>query len=259
MSFDYKNHIQNIFGCSSKNFEKYPEIWMKNIESFIPFLNYLIKNREINKDVNCCIKRIKDLPTDDKTIQLLFEKYKSDKCRVYWPLYTEYLKKYKNKKIRLLEIGLGTNNPDLISSMGNNGKWKCGSSLRSFRDYLPNADIFGADIDKESLFNEDRIKTTYVDQLNSDSFLKLKEEFDNKKFDVIIDDGLHSITANLGTIAFALNNINEGGTIIIEDICISKIDWYISLDFIIKSTYKIKESIFFTYRKKSGFIYVILK
>ena len=31
-----EKHIQNIFGCSSANFDKYPELWMKNIELYIP-------------------------------------------------------------------------------------------------------------------------------------------------------------------------------------------------------------------------------
>ena len=54
-------------------------------------------------------------------------------------------------KLRLLEIGLGTNDTSLISCM--NPKFHlCGGSLRSFRDYLPKAHIFGADVDKNSLF-----------------------------------------------------------------------------------------------------------
>ena len=40
--------------------------------------------------------------------------------------------------------------------MGNNSVYKCGSSIRAFRDYLQNAHIFGADIDKECLFTEEK-------------------------------------------------------------------------------------------------------
>jgi hypothetical protein len=29
-----KTHLQNIFGASSANYDKYPEIWLKNIEDF---------------------------------------------------------------------------------------------------------------------------------------------------------------------------------------------------------------------------------
>ena len=31
-----EGHIQNIFGCSSANFHKYPDLWMANIELYIP-------------------------------------------------------------------------------------------------------------------------------------------------------------------------------------------------------------------------------
>ena len=43
---------------------------------------------------------------------------------------------------------------------------KPGASLRVWRDYFPNAIIYGADIDKDILFAEERIKTFYIDQLD---------------------------------------------------------------------------------------------
>ena len=44
-----------------------------------------------------------------------------------------------------------------------------GVSLRVWIDYFFNAKIYGGDIDKEILFEEERSKTFYVDQLNSNS------------------------------------------------------------------------------------------
>ena len=43
-----------------------------------------------------------------------------------------------------------------------------GASLRAWRDYFVKADIYGADIDKKILFNENKIKNFYVDQENKD-------------------------------------------------------------------------------------------
>ena len=43
-------------------------------------------------------------------------------------------------------------------------KYNPGSSLRALRDYFPNANIFGADIDKNIVNDQNRIKTFYVDQ-----------------------------------------------------------------------------------------------
>lgn len=122
----------------------------------------------------------------------------------------------------MLEIGLGTNDPILISTMGT-GVHLCGSSLRSFRDYLPHSIIYGADVDKNCLFKEQNINTFFVDQLDFPSFNELYINCGNLPFDVIIDDGLHCIGANINTIFFALQHINSNGVIIIEDIPYKKL------------------------------------
>jgi hypothetical protein len=254
--------LQNIFGCSSANYEAHPDLWLKNIDKFIPFLNILIYNSEINNNLNPVnIIDISSFSMNNKSLKDLLSFYKSDKGHDngYWPIYTTFLEKFAGKNIRLLEIGLGTNDPNLISTMGNDGKFECGSSLRAFRDYLPNANIFGADVDRNCLFNEERIKTCYVDQLEYETFQSLNTTFENKKFDFIIDDGLHSITANLGTLIFAIQNINTNGIILIEDIPVYKHPAYELFDKIIKSNYDIKKSYFVTCNSKTGFVYIIEK
>ena len=55
-----------------------------------------------------------------------------------------------------------------------------------------------------------------------DTFTDLHKTLGNKNYDFNIDDGLHSITANLNTLLFAINHINDNGTIVIEDIDIKK-------------------------------------
>ena len=254
------NILQNIFGCSSCNFDKYPDIWLKNIDKFIPFLNILMSNSEINNNLDTITKiDISSITRDNVSLRDKFKFYGSDKGsnNGYWPVYTLLLEKYIDKNIRLLEIGLGTNNPKLISCMDH--RYKCGGSLRAFRDYLPNANVFGGDVDRNCLFNEERIRTCYVDQLDYETFNSLHSNFDNKKFDFIIDDGLHSITANLGTLIFAMQNINNGGTIVIEDIPVSKQPAYELFDKIIKLHYNIKKSYFISYNSNNGILYVIEK
>jgi len=249
-----KNHIQNIFGCSSANFNLYPEIWMKNIELYIPQLYCLI---ELNTTYISNITSMNDFSNSELSLKNLFDNYGSDKGNMYFPLYTNILKKYRTQQtIRLLEVGLGTNNPLLISTMGSNNKYKCGGSLRAFRDYLPNALIFGADVDKECLFNEENIQTYFVDQLEINTFDDLYKNCGNENFDIIIDDGLHSIGANLNTLIFALKNINKNGVIIIEDIPTSKIKGYQIVDFILNATSKYKTS-FVKYNNNDGFIYMV--
>ena len=57
--------------------------------------------------------------------------------------------------LNIFEVGLGTNNVDVPSNMGKDGK--PGASLRAWRDYFPNADI-----DTRILFKEDKIQTFYT-------------------------------------------------------------------------------------------------
>jgi len=119
--------------------------------------------------------------------------------------------------IATLEVGLGTNNATAVSSMGSNGH--PGASNRAFRDYLPSdAEIYGADIDRNILYQEDRIKTAYVDQLDRSSFDSTIKDLGKDTFSLIIDDGLHSLPANLNVLLFGLQHVRKGGWVVIEDI-----------------------------------------
>ena len=149
-------------------------------------------------------------------LKALFDQYGSDKASthdyhlVYGAVLCESLA-IKN----ILEIGLGTNNLDIASNMGEYGK--PGASLRAFRDFCQNAEIYGADIDKRILFSEERIKTFFVDQTDAETFRQLKKELP-ESFDLVIDDGLHSPNANIATLDFGLQVIKINGWVIIEDI-----------------------------------------
>jgi SAM-dependent methyltransferase len=144
----------------------------------------------------------------------LFNKYGSDKASSHnYDIFYNYILRKDMKNI--LEIGLGTNNEDVMSNMTSSGK--PGASLRAFRDYLPEANIFGADIDSRILFEEERIQTFYVDQLNLDTLADLYNKLPSE-FDLIIDDGLHSPEANLNVLRWALPLLKDGGWLVIEDI-----------------------------------------
>lgn len=131
--------------------------------------------------------------------------------------YYELFKDIREKKIRIFELGLGTNNTSLPSNMGPNGK--PGASLYGWEAFFPNASIYGADIDKNILFNKDRIKTFYCDQTNKLEIEKMwqhKELIEN--FDIIIEDGLHEFHANVIFFENSIHKIKSGGIYIIEDI-----------------------------------------
>lgn len=124
---------------------------------------------------------------------------------------------YRRKNIKnFLEIGLGTNNLDTPSNMGSEGKPL--ASLRAWRDYFIHANIFGADIDKRILLNEERIFTTYVDQTNPKTIEEMFSLFGVNKYDVILEDGLHEFSANICCFENCINYLDNDGFYIIEDI-----------------------------------------
>jgi SAM-dependent methyltransferase len=158
-------------------------------------------------------------PESEKSAERLkckFEVYGSDKSTLhnYHLIYGSILKNRESVSA-VLEIGLGSNNADIVSNMKQAGK--PGGSLRAFRDFLPNANIYGADVDKRILFEEDRIRTFFVDQTELQSFETLGK-YVGTDFDLIIDDGLHSPNANIAVLAFALGRLKPGGWLVVEDI-----------------------------------------
>ena len=130
-----------------------------------------------------------------------------------------YSKIFYNRRDEIknfLEIGLGTNNVNLASNMGKDGKPL--ASLRAWRDYFKNAQIYGADIDKAILKDEERIKTFYVDQTNPESVKELFKNIGVKKFDIILEDGLHEYNANICCFENSIEFLDDRGIYIIEDI-----------------------------------------
>jgi hypothetical protein len=138
-------------------------------------------------------------------------------AQIYYLIFSDL----RNKNINLFEMGIGTNNPDLVSSMGIDGR--PGASLRAWSEFFPNASIYSGDIDRDILFSEDRIKTTYCNQLLPNTIYEMWKEFD-VEFDIMIDDGLHTFEANCCLLENSIHRLKEGGYYIIEDILNYNID-----------------------------------
>ena len=152
----------------------------------------------------------------------LFAYYGSDKStrHNYHHLYA-YLLKNRNTISKILEIGLGTNNVNVVSNMTAAGR--PGASLRAFSDFCPNAQIFGADIDQDVLFSEGRIKTFFLDQLEPQTFEGLHRNCGDN-FDLIIDDGLHSPDANINSLVACFKLLKVNGWLVVEDIGYDAVD-----------------------------------
>jgi hypothetical protein len=158
----------------------------------------------------------------------LCDQYGSDKGEIVssghpypWPSHTYadfYAMLFDHCRFEMkhvFECGLGTNNPEVLSTMGVHGK--PGASLRVWRDYFPNAQVVGADIDRGVLFQEDRIRTFFVDQTNPDAIAELWSQA-GQTFDLIIDDGLHTFEAGLCLFKHSIDRLAPNGTYIIEDV-----------------------------------------
>jgi len=190
-----------------------------SINLIFPLLSRLMEFLRIKTEIHAAIAFCKknNKIAESKKLKKLFDYYGSDKSTIhnYHLVYASLFQKVNNPK-KVLEIGLGTNNVQILSNMGPLGR--PGASVRAFRDYFKKANIFGADIDSKILFKEKRIKTYYVDQASILSMKKLFKKKIGKNFDLIIDDGLHAPYTNLNFILVCLDKLKKNGWMIIEDI-----------------------------------------
>lgn len=192
------------------------------IQQTIPFLQILSSQLGARRLKVVDITQFPETEADrsaTETIAALFNKENSDKSNYhnYQYFYGPILRD-RDHVGGVLEIGLGTSNTDVVSNMGAQGS--PGASLRAFRDFLGRAQIYGADVDRRILFEDDRIKTYFVDQTDLASFAVLDSVIPID-LDLIIDDGLHSPNANIATLSFGLSKVKVGGWVAIEDIDIA--------------------------------------
>ena len=207
------------------------------IREMFPLLNTL--GKKFNTKIPEIIK-IKDYNQNYQNLEMLdhfkkvFEKYGSDKTKhEYHYFYSSIFKDTKNVK-NIFEIGLGSNDLNIPSNMGVSGK--PGASLKAFKEIFKNSNIYGADVDKKILFEEDRIKTFYLDQTDQKTFDNILNLVP-KNFDLAIDDGLHAPDANIASLIFFLKIIKIGGWAVIEDIGEKSLDVWKVVSYLLPSTY----------------------
>lgn len=137
------------------------------------------------------------------TLDELAIKYKTDKSSK-WHGFTKYYEKYleswRDKKFKLLEIGISSAN-----------------SLKMWRDFFPQAEITGIDIDRNSLkYREDGFNMIMCDQSDSGSLTTLSETVG--PFDIVIDDGSHRMDHIIISFETLFPLLNNGGLYIVEDL-----------------------------------------
>ena len=191
---------------------------MKYVREFIRTIKY--KFKFISRNNNTKLNYVVNSSANSKLTELMnfhgSDKGGKNNHHNYSEYYSEILF-HKRKEIKnFLEIGLGTNNINLVSNMGKEGVPL--ASLRAWRDYFINSNIYGADIDRDILKDEERIKTFYVDQTNPETIRDLFKEMRVNKFDVILEDGLHEYNANICFFENSIKYLNDNGVYIIEDV-----------------------------------------
>jgi hypothetical protein len=134
----------------------------------------------------------------------------------YTDYYSSIFDHCREHLTNVFECGIGTNFSDQNSSMGEFGI--PGASLRVWRDYFPNAHIYGADIDERILFQDYRITTFGMNQCKSGSIQSALSKIPDVKCDLIIDDGLHTFEAGITLFSNCFPKLNTNGIYCIEDV-----------------------------------------
>ena len=130
-------------------------------------------------------------------------KYKTDKAidHNFTPFYDSFLNSYRETFKNVLEIGV-----------------QYGPSIRMWSDYFPNANIYGADIKLLIEKENDRIFLfDKIDQSNRDDLEKLINQ-STDEFDLIIDDGGHTMEQQQISLGYLFSFVKPGGFYILEDI-----------------------------------------
>ena len=157
------------------------------------------------------IKLIDNSRTDKNTWHYYLETYES-----------LFLNK-KNSALNILEIGVSE-----------------GGSIKLWYDYFLNANIYGLDIRKikdmwDELKNKPRIKLGCFDSY-TETFFENQMKPLNVKFDIVIDDGPHTLESMIFFIKNYSTLLTTDGILVVEDV--QSIDWIKDLEYIVPDELK---------------------
>lgn len=121
------------------------------------------------------------------------------------PIYENYFKNFRKKKLNILEIGIG----------GYEDPYSGGESLLMWSEYFSNSNIIGADLFKKELQLPLRVHTVKLDQSKPVEIEELGKDYG--MFDIIIDDGSHISSHIINTFEILWKYLNDQGIYVIED------------------------------------------
>jgi hypothetical protein len=141
--------------------------------------------------------------TEETDLCRIAARHDTDKGRSYTRVYYDLLAQARRERLRVLEIGVHN-----------------GGSLRMWREFLPHAKIFAIDIDPRCLDLQQEIADTtirLVDQGNASQLAEFVDETGGA-FDLIVDDGGHTMSQQITSFEVLFPHIVLGGAYVIEDI-----------------------------------------
>lgn len=124
----------------------------------------------------------------------------------YTPNYYKLFKHLQDAPIKLLEIGVG----------GYADVDRGGQSLEVWRDFFPNAEITGIDIQEKCMDLGPRVKILQGSQVDPDFLAKLVAE--RGPFNIIVDDGSHRNEHIVESCKLLFPTLNHGGIYVVEDV-----------------------------------------
>lgn len=119
-------------------------------------------------------------------------KYGADKCpqigHQYTPFYYELFKDKRNDIKKVFEFGVGN-----MRQYKHIVNYHLGASLLMWRDFFPNAQVYGADIVESSVFKADRVETFLCDERDKEQVISLMKKIGAEDIDIFIDDASHRV------------------------------------------------------------------
>ena len=138
-------------------------------------------------------------------------KYGTDKCpqlkHNFTEFYHEMFRDRREQVRKVVEIGIGCIPP----------AFNKGASLYMWRDYFPNATIYGADINPHLLIEDDRIETILCDK-RSQKDLENLLKFTGYDVDLFVDDGSHKPEDQVFTCLSVMPLLGKDAIYVIEDV-----------------------------------------
>ena len=124
-----------------------------------------------------------------------------DMWHSYLPIYERLFESFRNEPFSLLELGVAS-----------------GGSMRMWREWFPNASLFGVDNDPAHCIRPDTVAVATLFCAGQDDDKLFTEKFANEQFRIIIDDAEHDPKKQMLSFMLLWRCVKPGGFYIIEDV-----------------------------------------